>query len=149
MTVATYKIMYIEIELGQTEDDWTSIYGVRPADLATAHRMLDVMLKKCAPTSPDWPYTGENGDLVLMPETTCGEPQATLRLDVISAVAIIAVAEVCAFLHCKLVPTDGGPEVAPTAEAIFADIMRRSIAAVRPAGKRSYRESLDIQHIID
>lgn len=46
----------------------------------------------------------------------------------------IATAEVCAFLGCKLVPIDGGPEIAPSAEALLADLVRRAIARVRPAG---------------
>lgn len=51
----------------------------------------------------------------------------------------IAIAEVCAFLGCKLVPIDGGPEIAPTAEALLADLVRRAIARARPAGTALFR----------
>lgn len=132
----TYEFIYCSQVpiLRRGTDDW-GLSGVPFAALIRAHRMLGSFLrtesKECDPTH----YRGRGSELVMASRTLQGSICAVLPLEGGSTVASIVIAEVCAFLGCRLVPLDGGPEVAPNAEALVADVSRRAIARTRRAGE--------------
>ncbi|QHJ00964.1 hypothetical protein GT347_25030 [Xylophilus rhododendri] len=108
--------------------------GIDPMDLAIAHEMLGSMLRRVTEETAPQQYLGPGGEVVLASTELEGSICAVLPLQALCTAPVIAIAEVCAFLNCRLVPIDGGPDVAPSAEALLGDLMRRAIARVRPAG---------------
>ena len=130
----TYEFYRCDNPVDPRDDSFEPLNGIPAADLDHAHAMLASRLKR-SPTDSATPcYAAATGAFVLASESMTRSICAVFALRGFSMEPAIAIAEVCAFLRCKLVPIDGGPEVAPSAEALLADLVRRAIAQVRPAG---------------
>lgn len=135
----TYEFYRCDNPIDPRDDCFAPLNGIPPADVVHAHTMLASRLKRTYAESSSPCYVGTTGEIVLASDSTTGSICVVFPLRGFSTEPAVAVAEVCAFLRCKLVPLDGGPEIAPSAEALLADLVRRAIARVRPAGSALLR----------
>jgi hypothetical protein len=107
----------------------------RDRQLELAHQMAAILLGKRANEEDRTPYIGSNREVLWLPHDTGGRACTQLMLVDIDVVTIAAVAEIAASLSCELVPCDGGPAVAASAEALVLDVALRSLRRVLPPEK--------------
>ncbi len=105
-------------------------------------RILKSIFKSDTHTINLLEYCAASGQFAIGMPGGAVSSNVVMQIDRINPKIVIAVAEICAMLRCRLVPSDGGPDVDPSAEALGYDIGRRALAWVRPAGKSMHEMML-------
>lgn len=138
----TYELICLDNPVQSPDDlDWFPLGGVETEQLVWAHRVANLVLKH-KPTCDSWqPYTHRSGNQIQLPESTADHARVTLMLQRIDPKSVAAISEVAAVLRCKLVPPDGGPDVAAEAETLLQDVMRRALQELRPEGKSLFDQA--------
>lgn len=137
-----YELVCLHAEQETPEDqELFPLSGVDTEQLIWAHRVAATMLTFQPTCLAQKPYTNRSGNMIRLPESTADHAYATVKLKRIDPKSVTAIAEVAAALNCKLVPADGGPEVAANAEALMQDVMRRALEGVRPGGQSLFELS--------